>query len=164
MSEKPEVSELRESQFETIEDLAQTCAKSFNLDFEVNSVEEIVTFIHEMVGEFQSMGMIGEHAWKNISSPMGALWGKSLIKEFNWQWIEVQCDEASVVKVALVNEKHSIILYPFNYIQECLDLNQKSKILLLHNKMTQDAGFLSDLEDNSYTDIMARLFKVLDLE
>ena len=93
---------------------------------------------------------------------LAILWGHQLIKQFGWQWKYVSVDGVGEI-LAVTNEDRSMVVYPVNFIYECMqDPELDCTVMLAFNMLQEEKN--PDLNPEEYENIMEMVFRVTPKE
>ena len=147
---------LREStpdneRMELIEATAEDAARYLGLRFEKHLPDYIVEKIDRTVVElvFEVPSLIPDT--EDAGMLLGALWGTQLVRELDWQWVNLH--RGKKLDVGVASETRDKVIYPFTFVEMCLAKQRICTIELSFNMLRERAEEFT-FEPRSYESIM----------
>ncbi len=95
---------------------------------------------------------------------LGSLWGEQMVKELGWSWEQaVFHDDGEATVVGVFSPDRSLVIYPFEFIQACLEYNVPVTILLAFNMLTSPNA-VPDLPEGGYENVMENVHHIVPRE
>lgn len=139
---------------------ASTAMRLLHLD-SLASEERIVFAIDECIYQMQKASgpSIGEDELPNYL--FGSLWGKQLEAKLEWEWAEIFFHEYEDARVVgIFSPDRSLAIYPFHFIEGCLDEGSPVTILLAFN-MLVDGSEIPKLTEGGYENVMDNVHHIV---
>jgi len=152
--------ELEPSIQDLINGSASTAMQLLHLDSHA-SQERIVSAIDECIYQMQkgSGPSIGEDELPNCL--FGSLWGKQLETKLGWEWAEICFHKYEDARaVGIFSPDRSLAIYPFHFIESCLDEGAPVTILLAFN-MLVDGTEIPKLPHGGYENVMDNVHHIV---
>ncbi|QEG02810.1 hypothetical protein Mal15_69310 [Stieleria maiorica] len=80
---------------------------------------------------------------------LGCLWGAQLVRELNWEWCEIHFDDG--LDVALVSPARDMVIFPFTFINSCLEKQVVCTVELSFNILIERTP---EYDTGSYLNLM----------
>jgi len=114
---------------------------------------EIVSAINEFVSNPPKKRIFSKKVdnWIDRSLPAGALWGRQLEREFDWEWSQAQFEDGSAA-VGVFSPDRSLAIYPFYFVLGCLENSAPVTILLSFNMLS--AGDIPTFPQGEFQNVM----------
>jgi hypothetical protein len=136
--------------------VARDAAKYLKVSVDTDSSDKIVKAVNDCVRKIQ------KGRWPRFSKDdeeaadllLGCLWGSQLVKELDWEWVNVVFhDHGDSEAVGVVSPKRDLAIYPFHFVYGCIENNATVTILLAFN-MLKDGRRIPALPPRSYENVM----------
>jgi hypothetical protein len=133
--------------------VAQDAAEYLEVSFDEDSPETIVRVVNDCVREIQKGRGPEFPEDERVDLLLGCLWGSQLVRELNWEWVNVVFhDHGDSEAVGVVSPNREFAIYPFHFVQGCIENNATVKILLAYNMLK--GGQVPALPPRSYENVM----------
>jgi hypothetical protein len=91
----------------------------------------------------------------------GSLWGKQLETKLGWEWAEICFHEFEDARaVGIFSPDRSLAIYPFHFIESCLDEGLPVTILLAFNMLVDGTG-IPKLPHGGYENVMEHVHHIV---
>jgi hypothetical protein len=92
----------------------------------------------------------------------GSLWGQQLVKQFGWEWVQVNFGDGSFT-FAVVSSNRSLVVYPLDFMLGCMqDPGVDVTVALAFNMLV--AGSVPKMRRQSYTNVMEGVHRIVPRE
>lgn len=143
-----------------IESCVQTAAAMLGLE-PSSSPDKLVDAVDTMTYQLQKGSGPALSADENPLYLLGSLWGQQLVRGLGWHWAELTFHEQDDAKATGVfSPDGSLAIYPFYFIEECLESHRPITILLAYN-MLVDGSDIPDLPARQYEDVMDNVHHIV---
>jgi hypothetical protein len=89
----------------------------------------------------------------------GSLWGEQLVKQFAWEWVQVNFGDGSFA-YGVVSPDRSLAVYPLEFMLGCMqDANVDVTVALAFNMLV--AGSVPRMRRRSYTNVMEGVHRII---
>jgi hypothetical protein len=89
----------------------------------------------------------------------GSLWGEQLVKQFGWEWRQVNFSDGSVA-FGVVSPDRSLVIYPLDFMLGCMqDPGVDVTVALSFNMLL--AGSVPAMKRRSYTNVMEGVHQIV---
>jgi len=89
---------------------------------------------------------------------LGCLWGAQMARQFNWYWADVVLDD-SIDEVAMISPNREMIIFPFSFVDACINKQCISTVLLAYNMV--DEGKMNAIKPATYENIMLSIHHIV---
>jgi hypothetical protein len=89
----------------------------------------------------------------------GSLWGEQLVKQFGWEWRQINFSDGSVA-FGVVSPDRSLAIYPLDFMLGCMqDPSVDVTVALSFNMLL--AGNVPKMKRQSYTNVMDGVHRIV---
>lgn len=142
-----------EERLRLLASVAEDAADYLGVSLDEDSPEAIIRAVHECVREIQEGGGPEFDEGERVDLLLGCLWGSQLVRALGWEWVNVVFhDHGDSEAVGVASPNREFAIYPFHFVQGCLENNATVKILLAYNMLS--AGAMPTLPPRSYENVM----------
>jgi hypothetical protein len=140
--------------------VARDAAEYLNVSFDTDSAETIVRAVNDCVREIQKGCGPEFPDGERVDLLLGCLWGSQLVKELNWEWVNVVFhDHGDSEAVGIVSPNRELAIYPFHFVYGCIENNATVTILLAYNMLK--GGRVPVLPPRSYENVMDHVHHIV---
>jgi hypothetical protein len=133
--------------------VAQDAASFLKIDPKRLSPQQIVEKIDDFVHRLQK-GKVTAPKDEDVNILFGCLWGQQLVADFQWEWANVVFHDHNDSKaMGVFSPDRSLAIYPFHFIQGCIENGAPVTILLSFN-MLIDKTRIPKLPARGYQNVM----------
>ena len=147
-----------------IRDCAADCLELLGSQFTADHPARLVDAIDNFTYRLQKGDATASASFEDTEDAgliLGSLWGQQLVKQFGWQWAKVTLhDDGNAVMFGVVSPDRSLAIYPFEFVEQCLNDARIDCTIMLSFNMLLDAG-IPQMDAGSYTNVMDGIHRIV---
>lgn len=134
-------------------------AALLDIDRQADSPYSIMVKVNEAIVDlvFERPTLIPES--ENPIILLASLWGEQMARQFQWYWAEVVIDN-EFKEVAMISPNREMIIFPFSFVEACINKQCICTILLAFNMLLEDDR-LGGIPAATYENIMLSIHHIV---
>lgn len=156
--------EVEDEIMDLIRGSAKTAAQILGIDSDQASDAEVISAIDECVFGIQKRQGPQIDEGEHPNYLLGSLWGEQLVKKLGWHWANLIFHDYDDAKtIAVVSPDRSLAIYPFHFIEACLEGEASVTIELAYN-MLVDGHNVPEIPAYKYENVMECVHHIVPRE
>ena len=145
-----------------LDSVARDAAKYLKLSFDTDSPDTIVTAVNNCIRKIQKGRGPKFPEDEQVDLLLGCLWGFQLVKELNWEWVNVVFhDHGDSTAVGVVSPSRDLAIYPFHFVYGCIENHATVTVLLAFNMLKDRSRNVPTFPPRSYTNVMDHVHHIV---
>ncbi len=89
---------------------------------------------------------------------LGCLWGAQMVREFQWEWVNIRAGD--IGDVAVASPSRDMVIFPFTFVQACIQKRRICTVELSFNMLLERKGEVI-FHPAAYEDMMGHIHHIV---